>query len=91
MRLLNKKDSVINNSVKKNDRIMTESLTEKEEKTMVAILNYLRDNNTISNEIGRDLTGKSEATVKRYLGRLCEIGLLEQIGATRNTIYRRNI
>jgi ATP-dependent DNA helicase RecG len=89
MRLLNESDSVKNNSVKKNDRIMTESLTEKEEKTMAAILSYLQDNNTISNEIGRNLTEKSETTVKRYLGRLCEVGLLEQIGTTKNTIYRK--
>ena len=84
MRLLKKGDSVI-----KNDRKMTELLTDKEKRNMEAIIDYMRDNNTIDNEKGRILTGKSAATVKRYLRRLSEVGLLEPSGTTKDTVYTK--
>ena len=47
------------------------------------------DNDSIDNETGRSLTGKSAATVKRYLRRLCEVGFLVSSGATKDTIYTK--
>jgi ATP-dependent DNA helicase RecG len=76
-------------SVKNNDRRMTELLTEKEQKKMLVILEYIQENDTINNEKGRELTGKSAATVKRYLKRLCEAGVLESTGITSDTIYMK--
>ena len=71
------------------ERIVSESLTEREKISMAPILAYLREHNTIDNGIGRDLTGKSSATVRRYLSRLCEVRLLVLIGATKDANYRR--
>jgi ATP-dependent DNA helicase RecG len=48
------------------DRILNEKLTSKEKKAMEEIIEYLQNNDTISNAKGRELTGKSSATVKRY-------------------------
>jgi len=69
------------------ERIVNEYLTEREKNSMVAILEYLRDNNSIDNRTGRELTGKSSATVRRYLTKLCEIGLLRPSGTTIDAIY----
>ena len=71
------------------ERIVSESLTEREKISMAPILAYLREHDTIDNGMGRDLTGKSSATVRRYLSRLCEVRLLELIGATKDANYRR--
>ena len=72
-----------------NGRIMTDILTEKEMKTMLEILNYLQFNNAIDNAKGRELTGKSATTVKRYLGKLCDVGVLKAEGTTKNTTYKK--
>jgi ATP-dependent DNA helicase RecG len=56
---------------------------------MMPIIEYILENDSITNECGRTLTGKSAATSKRYLRRLCEVGLIEATGATKNTVYRR--
>jgi len=78
-------------SVSDYDRYMTDKLTDKEAKSMASILVYLHENSVISNEKGRELTGKSAATVKRYLKKLCDAGVLEQIGSNKNTIYTKVI
>ena len=64
-------------------------LSQEEQERMAPILKYLDDNSIITNAIGRDLLGKSVATTKRYLNRLCEIGILEQKGAGRSSYYER--
>ena len=56
---------------------------------MNALIEYLLDNEVIDNKTGRDLTGKTSATVRRYLVRLCDIGLLSAQGVTRNVIYKK--
>ena len=71
------------------DRLMTDSLTYKEQENMKSILSYLHNNDTITNEKGRELTGKSESTVKRYLKRLCEIGILLKSGSNKHTVYTK--
>jgi len=71
------------------ERIVSEYLTEREKISMAPILVYLREHDTIDNGIGRGLTGKSSATVRRYLSRLCEVRLLELIGATKDANYRK--
>jgi ATP-dependent DNA helicase RecG len=66
-------------------------LSEAEKKKLESILIYLRDNDSLDNAKGRELTGKSAATVKRYLKRLCEIGILEHHGVTSNKVYKRKL
>lgn len=69
--------------------VRLEKLSQEEQERMAPILKYLDDNSIITNAIGRDLLGKSVATTKRYLNRLCEIGILEQKGAGRSSYYER--
>ena len=69
--------------------VRLEKLSQEEQDRMAPILKYLDDNSIITNAIGRDLLGKSVATTKRYLNRLCEIGILEQKGAGRSSYYER--
>jgi len=76
-------------SVTSYDRYMTDILTEKEATYIAVIMEYMYDNNAISNKKGRELTGKSAATVKRYLKKLCDAGILEQTGSNKNTIYTK--
>lgn len=69
--------------------VQLEKLSQKEQGRMSPILKYLDDNSMITNAIGHDLLGKSVATTKRYLNRLCEVGILEQKGAGRSSYYER--
>jgi len=71
------------------ERIVSECLTETEKKSMNTIIEYLRENEVIDNKTGRNLTGKTSATVRRYLVRLCDIGLLCAQGVTRNVVYKK--
>jgi ATP-dependent DNA helicase RecG len=68
---------------------MVESLSEPERANMKPILDYLSENDSIDNRKGREITGKSATTVRRYFQRLCEIGLLVQTGSTRDAIYKK--
>ena len=68
---------------------MVEVLTEAEISKMSALLEYLHENESIDSAKGRELTGKSATTVKRYLRRLCEVGFLEPHGVTSDKIYVR--
>jgi len=76
-------------STVENERIASESLSESEKKKMEAILEYIGHNNMIDNAKGRELTGKSAATVRRYLKRLELAGVLIPEGTTRGTIYTK--
>lgn len=69
--------------------VQLERLSQEEQDRMAPILKYLDDNSIITNAIGRDLLGKSVATTKRYLNRLCEVGILNQKGAGRGAYYER--
>jgi len=71
------------------ERIMSEYLTETEKKKMAEILDYLKDNDSVDNKKGRELTGKSAATIRRYFERLCDIGLIKPTGKTINTVYKK--
>lgn len=77
-------------SVKNNDRSLTEVLTEREVKRFASILEYMKEHDRITNKIGRELTGKSESSVKRYLNRLCEVEILRSEGSTSDTEYFKN-
>ena len=67
------------------------SLSEDERTKMKPILSYLEENDFINSSIARELTSKSPTTIKRYLGRLCEVGLLKQYRVGRGSYYERLI
>jgi len=67
---------------------MAEGLAESEIEKMRAILEYLQESESIDNAKGRELTGKSATTVKRYLKRLCEANILEPYGVTSDKLYK---
>jgi ATP-dependent DNA helicase RecG len=60
-----------------------------EEEKLKPILDFLERNDTISPKEARDLTGKSAATVRRYLTLLCERGVLESVGNTSAVTYKK--
>jgi ATP-dependent DNA helicase RecG len=68
----------------KNER----SLSEAERKKLKPILDYLESHDTITPLEARKLTGKSSATVRRYMTLLCNSNLLEPTGKTSATIYK---
>lgn len=68
-------------------KIMTEVLSEREIRRFATILEYMKEHESVTNKSGRNLTGKSESSVKRYLNRLCEAGILRSKGSTSNTEY----
>jgi len=68
---------------------MVDNLTESEMEKMQAILEYLLERESISSAKGRELTGKSATTVKRYLRRLCEANILEPYGVTSDKLYKK--
>jgi len=91
MKLLNKDEPIIQGDgiVADNERIVSESLSDSEKKKMEAILDYIKKNDAINNAKGRELTGKSAATVRRYYKRLEIAGILVPDGTTRDTVYRK--
>lgn len=70
-------------------KMQIEKLSQKEKERMAPILKYLDNNAVITNAIGRNLIGKSTATTKRYLNRLCEVGILGSKGTGRSAYYER--
>jgi len=93
MRLLNNGDSTRKptNFAQKNERSLSEVLSEHERENMGSILAYLSDNDYINNAKGRELTGKSATTIRRYFQRLCSVGILEQKGSTSDMIYVKTV
>jgi len=69
------------------NKAMSGLLSESEKITMRPILLYLENNDTIDNTKARELTGKSTATVKRYLSKLCDLGILQLTGTARSSVY----
>lgn len=55
------------------------------------IMDYLEHNNEITTAKGMEITGKSEAQVRRYLKGLCNIGVIRSTKATKGNIYVKNI
>ena len=53
------------NSLTSDERIMSELMSEKMKEPVQQILEYLKNNDTITTMIGKEITGKSEAQVRR--------------------------
>ena len=77
-----KVDSIISD-----ERIMSEKMSELRKEPIVKIVNYLKDNEEITTAKGVEITGKSEAQVRRYLKVLCDLGIIESAGTTKGNVY----
>ena len=57
---------------------MSELMSGKMKEPVQQILEYLKDNNTITTTMGKEITGKSEAQVRRYLKALSDCGVIQR-------------
>ena len=79
-----------NNSLVSNERIMSELMNGKMKEPVQQILEYLKYNDTITTMIGKEITGKSEAQVRRYLKALVDCGVIKSKKTTKGNMYTRN-
>jgi len=82
-------ESEENNSLISNERIMSELMSGNLKEPISKIMNYLKNNNEISNVIGQEITGKSSAQVRRYLNVLEDAGVLTSNKGTKGKIYTK--
>jgi predicted HTH transcriptional regulator len=76
-----------NEGANKNERNLSEVLSEADMKKVSSILMFLKKHGTITPQEARRVASKSAATVRRYLNLLCEKGILEAIGNTSAVTY----
>ena len=79
-----KVDSIISD-----ERIMSRKMSELRKEPIVKIVNYLKDNEEITTAKGVEITGKSEAQVRRYLKVLCNLGIIKSTRTTKGNVYVR--
>jgi ATP-dependent DNA helicase RecG len=71
----------------KYERSLSEVLSEVELKKLKPLIDHLETNKNITPQVARNLTGKSAATIRRYLTLLCDRGILESTGSTNAVVY----
>ena len=80
-----------NNSAQKNERRLSEVLSEvfsrKDIGKLLPIINYLEDHDSINPKTAETLVNRSPATVRRYLVMLVTADVLEIKGSTTNITY----
>ena len=79
--LLSGKEKV--DSIIPDERIVSELKKE----PIVKIVNYLKDNEEVTTAKGIEITGKSEAQVRRYLKVLCDLGMIKSTRTTKGNVY----
>ena len=77
----------VNKDCKKNERSLSEDMSEAVQKKLKPILNYLKTHETITPHDACRLTDKSVATTRRYLTFLCDQGVLVPSGNTSAKTY----
>ena len=85
LKLLSGKEKM--DSIISDERIMSEKMSELKKEPIVKIVNYLKDNEEITTAKGVEITGKSEAQVRRYLKVLCNLGIIEGTRTTKGNVY----
>ena len=65
-------------------------MSEVELTKIMPIIKHLQRHGNISPKEARELTGKSSATVRRYLSVLCDHGILTVSGRTTSLVYSLN-
>ncbi|MCM1161662.1 MAG: hypothetical protein NC412_10595 [Roseburia sp.] len=78
-----------NNPFIENERIMSEFMNGKMKEPIQKIVEYLKSNNEITTAKGKEITGKSEAQVRRYLKNLCDIGFIASMQTTKGNVYKK--
>lgn len=79
---------VILQTIEEFDRAnLRETVSDKNKAFFDQIYPHLKENNTISNSKAVQLTGQSSATVRRYLTKLVQLGVLGSAGENRNRHY----
>ena len=68
---------------------MSELVNGKIKEPIQLIIDYINKNDTITTSIGMEITGKSEAQVRRYLKVLTEYGVIKSKKTTKGNIYTR--
>ncbi len=79
-------------SVQRNEKmkqLLKQLLKQKDYNKLLPVIDYLEENEEISTEIIRSLTGKSRSTAWRYMQMLCEAGIVEPIGTNNKMLYKR--
>ena len=69
--------------------IQSFQMSELRKEPIVKIVNYLKDNEEITTAKGVEITGKSEAQVRRYLKVLCNLGIIKSTRTTKGNVYVR--
>lgn len=80
------------NSIQKNEElneVLNKVLNKKDYEKLAPIIAYLEEHEEIKTQMAMDLTNKSQSTAWRYLRKLCDIGVLEPVGETNNSTYKR--
>ena len=72
-------------------KLLDKKISEIKSEPIVKIMEYLEQNNEITTAKGVEITGKSEAQVRRYLKGLCNAGILKSTKATKGNVYIKNI
>ena len=62
-------------------------MSELKKESIVKIVNYLKENEEITTAKGIEITGKSEAQVRRYLRTLCDFGMIKSTRTTKGNVY----
>lgn len=62
-------------------------MSELKKEPIAKIMSYLKDNDNITTAKGMEITGKSEAQVRRYLKLLCELGFIKSTRTTKGNVY----
>lgn len=75
------------NSLIFDERIMSEKMSELKKAAIIKIVSYLQDNEEITTAKGVEITGKSEAQVRRYLKDLCDLGIIKSTRSTKGNVY----
>ncbi len=78
-----------NNSLISDERIMSELMNGKMKEPVQQIFEYLKNHDTITTTIGKKITGKSEAQVRRYLRALTDCGVIKSKKTTKGNMYTR--
>ena len=78
-----------NNSLTSDERIMSELMSRNMKEPVQRILEYLKENDIITTKIGKEITGKSEAQVRRYLKALTNCGVIKSKKMTKGNIYTK--
>ena len=68
---------------------MSGLMSGKMKKPVQQILEYLKDHDTITTTMGKEITGKSEAQVRRYLKVLVDCGVIKSKKTTKGNVYTR--